>query len=126
MPGRRRDRSRAGRLRQRGIRVSAGAWTACGDLAQEAEARLIVALGRTAGPATTRSRIRRIAREVFRERLNRGARVDLLLLARSDASDQPRRRLRAALSQLFERVLHALARREGDTKRHAGRDSEGH
>ena len=104
----------AGRLRRRGIRVSAGPWTACGDTAPPGGGRLIVALGRTAGGATTRSRIRRIAREVFADGFGRPAGVSLLLLARSDVSGQPRRQVRARLAELLTRLSNALARRQAE------------
>jgi len=77
-----------------------------------------VALGRTAGSATTRSRIRRIAREVFADRFSRPAGVDLLLLARSDVSGHPRRQIRASLAELLTRLANALARRQADTTAH--------
>ncbi len=104
----------AGRLRGRGIRVSAGPWTACGDTAPQGGGRLIVALGRTAGGAATRSRIRRIAREVFTDGVGRSARLSLLLLARSDVSRQPRRQVRATLVELLTRLSNALARRQAE------------
>ncbi|HSD52364.1 MAG TPA: ribonuclease P protein component [Candidatus Methylomirabilis sp.] len=99
------------RLRGRGARVTGGPWTLCGDRAHAAHGRLILALGRAAGTAVTRSRIRRIAREV----LGRGrtaAATDLLLLARSDVSRQPRRQVRASLADLLQRLSAALERRE--------------
>jgi ribonuclease P protein component len=68
-----------------------------------------VALGRTAGGATTRSRIRRIAREVFGDKFGRGAPAEVLILARRDVSDQPRRRLRANLGELLGRLSRMLA-----------------
>jgi RNase P protein component len=114
MTRRRAAETPAGRLRRRGIRVSAGAWTACGDTAPPGGGRLIVALGRTAGGATTRSRIRRIAREVFADGFGRPAGVSLLLLARSDVSGQPRRQVRARLAELLTRLSNALARRQAE------------
>lgn len=103
--------TRVGRLRRCSVRVSAGPWTMCGDMASGERGRLIVALGRTAGGATTRSRIRRIAREVFAERFGSPAGTDLLLLARSDVDGQPRRQVRARLEELMTRLASKLARR---------------
>lgn len=122
MRDRRGAQTRAGRLRRWGVRVSAGSWTACGEKARAGEGRLIVALGRAAGSATTRSRIRRIAREIFAARPGRAVGVDLLLMARGDVSRQPRRQVRAGLGRLFERLAARLARRERETDstRHAG------
>lgn len=118
MTRRRAAETPAGRLRGRGIRVSAGPWTACGETALPGGGRLIVALGRTAGGAATRSRIRRIAREVFADGFGRSAGVSLLLLARSDVSRQPRRQVRARLAELTTRLSNALARRQaGQTVR---------
>lgn len=112
MKGRRSADTPVGRLRRRGIRVSAGPWTACGDTARDGGGRLIVALGRTAGSATTRSRVRRIAREVFAERFGLAAGVDMLLLARSDLANHPRRQVRARLRELMTRLSSALASRQ--------------
>jgi ribonuclease P protein component len=107
-----------GRLRRRGARVSEGAWTACGDTASDGRGRLIVALGRTAGGATVRSRIRRIAREVFAERFGRAAGVHLLLIARSNVAACPRREVRARLGKLMARLSNTLARRQADQGAH--------
>jgi ribonuclease P protein component len=70
-----------------------------------------VALGRTAGGAVVRNRIRRIARDVYK-----GARGDFsgsafLLAARSDVGDVPRRRVRVAIEGLLRRGHEVLARR---------------
>lgn len=102
----------ASRLRGQGVRVSGGAWTLCGDRARGAHGRLILALGRAAGTAVTRSRIRRIAREVLGRERDAAAGTDLLLLARSDVSKQPRRQVRAGLAELLRRLCAALERRE--------------
>lgn len=101
----------ASRLRRRGVRVTGGAWTLCGDRARSAHGRLILALGRAAGTAVTRSRIRRVARDVLGRGLD-AAGTDLLLLARSDVSGQPRRQVRADLGELLRRLCAALERRE--------------
>jgi ribonuclease P protein component len=102
----------ASRLRGRGVRVSGGAWTLCGDRAREARGRLILALGRAAGTAVTRSRIRRIAREVLGRGRDAAAGSDLLLLARRDVSGQSRRQVRASLGELLRRLRVALEGRE--------------
>lgn len=117
MIGRRSTDTPVGRLRRRGIRVSAGPWTACGDTAPDGGGRLIVALGRTAGSATTRSRVRRIAREVFVERFGLAAGVDMLLLARSDLSKHPRRQVRARLRELMIRLSETMARQQSGSSR---------
>ena len=78
-----------------------------------------MALGRTAGDATTRSRIRRIARDVFAERFGAAARINLLLLARSNVDALPRRRVRARLEELMVRLSGTLARRQADQKNDA-------
>jgi ribonuclease P protein component len=102
----------ASRLRERGVRVSGGAWTLCGDRASGARGRLILALGGAAGTAATRSRIRRIAREVLGRGSGAAAQADVLLLARSDVSGQPRRQVRASLAGLHRRLCAAMERRE--------------
>lgn len=117
--GKRATETPVGRLRRFGVRASAGPWTACGAKASGKSGRLIVALGRTAGCATTRSRIRRIAREVYGERFGPPAGVDLLLLARSDVSDQPRRQVRARLAELLARLSGMLERRQAGVRNHA-------
>ena len=107
-----------GRLRRHGARVSEGPWTACGDTSSDGKGRLIVALGRTAGSATTRSRIRRIAREVFAERFGAAAGVHLLLLARSNVDAHRRQEVRAGLGKLMTRLSNTLARRQTDEAAH--------
>ena len=110
--GRRTAGTPAARLRRLGVRVSDGPWTACGQKPTGRGGRLIVALGRAAGGATTRSRVRRTAREVFATQFGRPARLDVLLLARGDLSVQPRRQVRARLAELFTRVSNAVARQQ--------------
>ena len=104
------------RLRRRGARVSGGPWTLCGDRARGAHGQLILALGRAAGGAVTRSRIRRIAREVLAHGCDATGGTDLLLLARADVSRQARRQVRASLADLLSRFCAALARREAGGK----------
>lgn len=112
--------SRRSRLNRDGIRASAGPWTIYADRIRAHQGRLIVALGRTAGSAVTRSRIRRIARDVFRRvEAKQAAPLDVLLLARSDVSSRPRRQVRADFSGLAARALGALARRENQPTRNA-------
>jgi ribonuclease P protein component len=73
--------------------------------------RLVVALGRAAGPAIVRSRIRRLARDVFSAFATKHADADLLLLARGNIAHEPRCSVRRALSGLFARSSEALGRR---------------
>src|SRR3989304_2555553 len=80
------------RLRRHGVRVSGGPWTLCGDRARGAHGRLILALGRAAGGAVTRSRIRRIAREVLGHGCDATGGTDLLLLAPGGGGRRARRR----------------------------------
>jgi ribonuclease P protein component len=108
----------AQRLRREGVRVSGGPWTLCGDRARGAEPRLILALGRAAGGAVTRSRIRRIAREVLGAGCAAG--IDVLLLARADVSRQTRRQARARLAELLRRLSALLDRREAAGRRTHG------
>lgn len=110
----------ASRLWRHGVRVSGGSWSLCGDWARGARGRLILALGRITGSAVTRSRIRRIAREVLGRGCDAAAGTDLLLLARSDASRQPRRQVRSNLADLLGRLCVALDRREADRKKAHG------
>jgi ribonuclease P protein component len=113
-------RTQGDHLRHRGVRVSAGPWTVFAERNQGRRGNLIVALGKTAGPAVARSRIRRIARDIFHKaEVTRGLVLDLLLLARSDVSSRPRRHVRTELSLLMARVPGALARREARPESHA-------
>src|SRR3989304_1594586 len=104
------------RLRRNGGRVSGGAWTLCGDRARGAHGQLILALGRAAGGAVTRSRIRRIAREVLRHGCEATGGTALPRRAGGDVSRQTRRQVRAGLADLLSRLCAALARREADGK----------
>ena len=103
------DNAPIGHLRRHGLRASNGAWNAY-VAATRGGGKLIVALGRTAGNATTRSRIRRIARGVFAEVFGAAARADLLLLARTDMHGHSRRQVRAELRDLMARLSNLLAR----------------
>lgn len=110
--GRRKIETPARRLRSSGIRVSAGPWTMCAERARTESGRLILAFGRAAGRAATRSRIRRIAREVLAESGRPPGPMDLLVLARNDVSHHPRRQVRASLAELLRRLSVAMSRRE--------------
>jgi ribonuclease P protein component len=103
------DNTPIGRLRRHGIRGSSGAWNAY-VAATRGGGKLIVALGRTAGNATTRSRIRRIARGAFAEVFGAAAGADLLLLARTDVHGHSRRQVRAELRDLMARLSKMLTR----------------
>ena len=111
--GRNASQSRRGRPHRHGIKASAGPWTIFADKIRDQRGTLIVALGRVAGSAVTRSRIRRIARDTFRKvQTEQAVHMDVLLLARSDVSCRPRRQVRADLLGLAARAVGGLARRE--------------
>jgi ribonuclease P protein component len=79
--------------------------------------RLVVALGRKAGDSVTRSRARRVARDVFRALLKQEPQPDILLVARDDIRQQPRREIRQTLQRLITRgneVVHPNAPARGD------------
>jgi ribonuclease P protein component len=85
----------------------------CAARAAANQGCLIVALGRKAGYAATRSRIRRLARDVFKAGLLReGGTLNLLLFVRKDVSDQPRRKVRQDLQSLLARVPETIRRRD--------------
>jgi ribonuclease P protein component len=108
---RKEDVSPAGTIRRSGLRVAHGPWAAYVALGAQPAGRLIVALGRSAGGAVTRSRIRRIARDLFRPMRDTSSGIDVLLLARNNVGQEPRRNVRRALQGLFERGGHALTKR---------------
>ncbi len=112
--GRRTSGSAAGRLRRGGVRISGGPWSLFAQKATTRERRLILSLGRAAGGAVTRSRIRRIAREVFNTSGGGFADADLLLLARADVSCEAKRQIRGSLAGLAKRAAIALAHREAE------------
>ena len=103
--------SPADTIRRVGVRVSRGPWSLYVAPGFRKAGRLIVALGRSAGGAVTRSRIRRIARDVFGSSCITGQNVDVLLLAREDVGLEPRRHVRRILHGLMERGRDALAKR---------------
>ncbi len=88
-----------------------GSWTAFVAPSNNPDNRLIVALGRSAGGAVTRSRVRRIARDLFRPVRDEKPGFDLLLLARDDVRNQTRRNIRIVLQRLFVRGKDAAGRR---------------
>jgi ribonuclease P protein component len=113
-------RAVAARLRNSGVRVSGGPWVLCADRTDGGSGQLIVALGRTAGPAVTRSRVRRLARDVFRAGLSPiCGTLQFLLFVRKNVRDQPRRRIREDLEHLKARVPDALKRRDARAAEHA-------
>ena len=99
-------------IRSSGVRVSHGSWVVFVAHSDGSVGRLIVALGRKAGGAVTRSRIRRIARDLVRPLRDAIARLDILLLARDNVALEPRRAIRRTLRTLIERGGHALTRRQ--------------
>jgi len=92
------------------MRVSRGSLTLYLSPSPQKKGRLIIALGRTAGNAVTRSRVRRIARDVFGSTQERVKTAGCLLLARGDLGDEPRKRIRMALEALFARGSEMLGR----------------
>jgi ribonuclease P protein component len=91
--------------------VSVGSWTAYVAPSPNAEGRLIVALGRSAGGSVTRSLARRLARDVFKSLRNEKTGLDLLLLARDDIRKQTRRDIRNILLRLMMRGADAVSQR---------------
>ena len=87
-----------------------GSWTAYVAPSGSSHGRLIVALGRSAGGSVTRSRVRRLARDVFKLLRDEKRELDLLLLARDDVRNQTRRDIRKALQKLMTRGAEALHR----------------
>lgn len=108
----------AAELRRGGVRVSTGPWTLCVNTTSVGAGRLVLVIGRAAGGAVTRSRIRRLARTAFTDRRKTVDGVDCLLLVRSDVSDHPRRKIRADLTDLLARLPTALARRQTKARTH--------
>ena len=97
-------------LRRSGIRLYAGPWILFVGKNPLGHKGLIIALGRVAGPAVTRVRVRRVARTVFGQRTNPVLDANILLSARASVSAEPRRRLRAELLGLKARAIAALGR----------------
>jgi ribonuclease P protein component len=88
-----------------------GSWTAFVAPGANPDGRLIVALGRSAGGSVTRSRVRRLARDVFVSLRDEKRGLDLLLLARDDVREQSRRHIRSVLHRLMTRGADAVSRR---------------
>jgi len=88
-----------------------GSWTAYAAPSGSSDGRLIVALGRSAGGAVTRSRVRRLARDAFNLLRDKKIEIDLLLMARDDIRNQSRRDIRKTLQRLMTRGAEALGRR---------------
>jgi len=88
-----------------------GSWTAYVAPSGSSHGRLIVALGRRAGGSVTRSRVRRLARDVYGLLCGKKVGLDLLLLARDDIRNQSRRDIRKTLQRLMTRGAEALRRR---------------
>lgn len=88
--------------------MTSGPWLACAEKAPERSGWLIVALGRVAGKAVARSRVRRIAREAYASQFGRPAGVNLLLLAKSDVSEETREHVRGRLSEMLRRVARLV------------------
>jgi len=63
---------------------------------------------RTAGSSVERNRIRRVIRESFRVHQRELPPVDIVVSARNRARDAPGPELRAALAELWNRVVAAL------------------
>jgi ribonuclease P protein component len=104
--------SPAGQIRRCGVKVHGGPWTIFAAPGRTSERRLIIALGRSAGGAVVRNRIRRVARDVFTKTHKELVGADFLLVARSEISKRPRRRVRMSLDGLFRRGHEALVRRQ--------------
>lgn len=98
-----------GQIRRSGIRIYGGPWTLFG--AADKRGQIIVALGRTAGPATVRSRARRIARDIY-QRNPVSARASIVLMARSGVAEEPRRKMRARLGALMTRLDEAVEKQQ--------------
>ncbi len=104
--------SLARQLRRSGVRLHSGPWSV---YVGAGEKRLIVSLGRTAGPAISRSRIRRIARSVFADTRLSPLDAPILLTARAFVGEVPRRLLREDFLKLRGRVEQVLSRQHGKT-----------
>jgi len=101
----------ASEIKRRGNRVSRGPWTIYAAASGPTTGRLTAALGRAAGGSVTRSRVRRIARDVFQQLRKTEPNVDVLLLARGDLSSEPRRNIRRNLQGLMARGMGTVSQR---------------
>ncbi len=102
--------SLARQLRRSGVRLHSGPWSV---YVGEGEQQLIVSLGRVAGPAISRSRIRRIARSVFTDTRLSPLDAPILLTARGFVGEVPRRLLRDEFAKLRGRIEQILSRQRG-------------
>jgi ribonuclease P protein component len=68
---------------------------------------------RTVGNAVRRNRVRRIIREIFRERRTRLPAVDLVVTSRPGARDAQRPAIVTSLERLFDRATREAAAPEG-------------
>jgi ribonuclease P protein component len=83
-------------------------FTVLAKLNDQSTARLGLAISRRAAPrAVDRSRLRRQARETFRQL--ELASLDFVVMARSDATRAPKDALRASLERHFERLSRRAA-----------------
>ena len=99
-------------IRRWGVRLHSGPWSVYVGVGEK---QLIVSLGRTAGPAISRSRIRRIARSVFTDTRLSPLDAPILLTARAFVGEVPRRLLREDFLKLRGRVEQLLSRQHGKT-----------
>lgn len=104
-----RSKTTTGSIKQSGTRVSRGAWTIYAAPSAGVMGRLITAPAKTAGGSVTRSRVRRIARDVFETMRETRYPLDMLLLARANVELEPRRRIRKTLQDLMVRAAQTLA-----------------
>ncbi len=102
--------SLARELRRSGVRLHSGPWSV---YVGQGEKQLIVSLGRVAGPAISRSRIRRIARSVFTDTRLSPLDAPILLIARGFVGEIPRRLLRDDFGKLRGRIAQILNRQRG-------------
>lgn len=104
-------------IRRGGVRVTHGPWALYVAPGLQPRRRFFIALGRRAGGAVARSRIRRIARDIFKVFAYTEAGFDALLLARGDVALEPRRSVRKVLYGLLERGRSAMAKQEASKGR---------
>lgn len=96
---------------RQGKRLQEGPLSAVVRLRQDGEARLGLAISRKAVPlAVTRNRIKRQARESFRQHRRELAAVDVVIFARPPAKDAPRTVVHSALDRLWTRIIGLCSR----------------
>ncbi len=103
--------SPAWRIRRFGVKVHSGPWTLFAADRIDSTRGLTVALGRITGGAVVRNRIRRVARDIYRNRRDEFLGTNFLLVSRNSVEDEPRRRVRQALDGLLHRGQEAIVRR---------------